>query len=74
MGEKNKSFPSLPPAQGGELLFILKSVKYALFHPRWHYLLVILICLALPLPLRAVEGGLATSNAVVRGVRIYGRV
>ena len=28
----------------------------------------------LPLPLRAVEGGLATSNAVVRGVRIYGRV
>ena len=27
-----------------------------------------------PLPLRAVEGGLATSNAVVRGVRIYGRV
>ena len=35
MGEKNKSFPSLPPAQGGELLFLLKSVKHALFHPRW---------------------------------------
>ena len=26
-------------------MFFLKSVKYALFHPRWHYLLVILICL-----------------------------
>ena len=32
---KNKSFPSLPPSQGGELLFILKSIQYALFHSRW---------------------------------------
>ena len=43
---KNQKFASLPPAQGGELLFLLKSINNALLHPWWHYLLVILICLA----------------------------
>ena len=33
--EKTKVFlPSLL-LRGGELLFLLKSVQYALFHPRW---------------------------------------
>ena len=46
-GWKKQKFSFPLSCSGGELLFLFKSVKYALFHPRWHYLLVILICLEL---------------------------
>ena len=32
---KKQKFSFPPSCSGGELLFILKSVKYALFHSRW---------------------------------------